>query len=130
MKVAIPDWNGMVSPVFDVARRLVVITLRHGRQANRREAALSDANPAARTERLTELGVDVLICGAISWPLEAMLTAAGVRVVPHVCGTVEEVLQAFASGQLNDQRFRMPGCPGGRNRRRGRRGRRWYPFPA
>jgi predicted Fe-Mo cluster-binding NifX family protein len=56
------------------------------------------------------LGVDVLICGAISAPLRAVLAAEGVRVIPNRCGFVEEVLRAFLSGELTEQAFLMPGC--------------------
>ena len=71
--------------------------------------------------RLAELGVDVLVCGAISWPLEALLTASGIRVIPLVCGGVEEMVRAFRGGTLGDERFTMPGCCRKRRRRNRRR---------
>ena len=120
MKVAIPTWNGRVSPVFDVAKRLVVVKLEGDREVSREEAVIEETPLAARAKRVGELGVNVLICGAISMPLEAILVSAGVRVIPHTCGTVEEVIQAFASGQLTDETFLMPGCCGRRGRFRGR----------
>jgi predicted Fe-Mo cluster-binding NifX family protein len=58
----------------------------------------------------------VLICGAISRPLEAMLLSAGVEVIPQTCGPVEEVLKAFMSGKLTEKAFLMPGCCGRRRR--------------
>ena len=120
MKVAIPTWNSRVSPVFDVAKRLLVVTLDGDGEVGRAEAALQETQLAARVKRVMQLGVDVLICGAISMPLEAMLASAGMRVIPHTCGTVEEVLQAFASGRLTDATFLMPGCCGRRRCFRGR----------
>ena len=120
MKVAIPTWTGRVSPVFDVAKRLLVVELKGDGQVNREEAAIEEAQLLPRAKRVAQLGVDVLICGAISMPLEAMLVSAGVRVIPHTCGMVEEVLQAFASGRLTDKTFLMPGCCGRRRRFRGR----------
>ena len=116
MRVAIPTWIDRVSPVFDVARRLVVVTLGGDRQVKREEAAIEAADLAARVARVTQLGVDVLICGAISMPLEAMLASAGIRVIPHKCGRVEDIVVAFASGQLTDETFLMPGCCGRRGR--------------
>ena len=120
MKVAIPTWTGRVSPVFDVARLLLVVDIDDGTEVFRDEAILEETQLVPRTRRVTQLGVDVLICGAISMPLEAMLVSAGVRVIPHTCGTVEEVFQAFASGRLTDKAFLMPGCCGRRRRFRGR----------
>jgi predicted Fe-Mo cluster-binding NifX family protein len=121
MRVAVPNWTDRVSPVFDVARRLLVVDFGGGGEVSRQEAAIDDTELAGRANRVLQLGVDVLICGAISMPLEAMLASAGVRVIPHTCGTVEEVLRAFASGRLTDERFLMPGCCGRRRRFRGRR---------
>jgi predicted Fe-Mo cluster-binding NifX family protein len=120
MNVAIPVWSERVSPVFDVAQRLLVVGVEEGREIARREHGISVAMPGQRARQVAELGVNVLICGAISRPLEAMLYAAGVRVVPQICGSCEEVLQAWLAGALDRPCFLMPGCRGGGWRRQGR----------
>ena len=122
MKIAITNHDGRISPVFDVARRLVLVDVEQGREAARKEEVLDQANPAARAHRIAEIGVDVLICGAISRPLQDMLTSSGVQMTPWVCGSVEEVLQAFLCGRLSDASFLMPGCCGRRRRVHGHRG--------
>jgi predicted Fe-Mo cluster-binding NifX family protein len=119
MRVAVSTWSGRVSPVFDVAKHLLLVDLDGEAQSGREEAAIVETEPVARAGRVAQLGVDVLICGAISVPLEAMLISAGVRVIPHTCGPVDEVLQAFAGGRLTDGAFLMPGCCGRRRRFRG-----------
>ncbi len=119
MKVSIPTWAGRVSPVFDVAKQLLVVTIEEGHESSREQAAIEETQMPARVKRITQLGVDVLICGAISVPLEAMLASAGVRVIPHTCGAVEEIIQAFESGRLKDEKYLMPGCCGRRRRFRG-----------
>ena len=125
MKVAVPRWTGRVSPVFDVAKRLLVVEIERGIEVSRNEARIEERELLSRAKHVAQLGVNVLICGAISLPLEAMLASAGVRVIPHTCGPVEHVLRAFVSGSLTDQAFLMPGCCGrGRQlRHRHRRGR-------
>jgi predicted Fe-Mo cluster-binding NifX family protein len=128
MRIAIPTWRGRVSPVFDVARRLLLVDSENGQPVRQEEVALEEAGLTARAGRLVELAADVLICGAISRPLEAMLVAAGVRVIPQTCGPVEQVLRAFVSGQMTDEAFLMPGCCGRRRRLR-RRGRGGGPRP-
>ena len=122
MKVAITNHDGRVSPVFEVARRLEVVEVEQDREAARKEEVLDQANPAARVQRIAKMGVDVLICGAISRPLEDMLTSSGVQVTPWVCGSVEEVLQAFISGHLDESSFLMPGRCGRRRRSHGHPG--------
>lgn len=123
MRLAITTWNGRISPVFDVAKRLLLVDLDRGAELGRHEAPLEDAEVAVRASHVLSLGVDTLICGAISRPLEQILASAGVNVIPRTCGPVEEVLRAFTSGQLTEQAFLMPGCCR-RRRSRGGRARR------
>lgn len=126
MRIAIPIADDRVSPVFDVARQLLLVDAEQGAEAGRTEQVLEEDSLELRARRLAELGVNVLICGAISRPLESMLGAAGVEVIPQTCGQVNEVLGTFLSGQLVGDALVMPGCCGRRRRFRGgrRRGRR------
>jgi len=121
-RVAIPSWKGRVSPVFDVARELVVVDTAGGPQA-RWTVPFSGSLMTQRVRRLKELGIEVVICGGISNALRAMTEAAGVRVMPWMSGPVDEVLAAYLSGSLGDGRFTMPGSPGPKGPRyRGGRG--------
>ena len=120
VKVAIPTWTGRISPVFDVAKRLLIVEFQGNGEVSREETPIEETHVSARAQRVTQLGVNVLICGAISMPLEATLVSAGVRVIPFTCGSVGEILRAFASGQLTDEMFLMPGCCGRRRRFHGR----------
>ena len=108
--IAIPHFQGRVSPVFDVASRLTVVRVKGRVELERREVTLFEAQPDRITRSLVELDVDVLICGAISQMLERMLHRAGVRVVAQVCGEVEAVLQAFLDRTLDAPEFSLPGC--------------------
>lgn len=119
LRIAIPQWQGRVSPVFDVAGSLLVVDFEDGREVRREEVRLVRADAVDRTAELARLGAEVLICGAISAPLEARLAAAGVQVIGFVCGAVEDVLAGFASGELASPAFLMPGCRG-RRRQQGR----------
>jgi predicted Fe-Mo cluster-binding NifX family protein len=131
MRVGIPTWDGHVSPVLDVARHLLVVDVEGNTEVSRNEAELAQARLGARAEQIRRLGVEVLICGAVSWPLEAMLASSGVRVIPQICGPVKDVLRAFLVGQLPNEAFLMPGCCGRRRRFRGGRrgGGRWGMSP-
>ncbi len=120
MNVAIPTLEDRVSPVFDVAQAVVLVELDGDQELGRQTVPLHSQDVARRVAELSQHGVHVLICGAISRPLEATLGAAGIRVIPQTCGPVEEVLRAFVAGQLNDQAFLMPGCCGRRRHRGGR----------
>lgn len=107
--------------MLDVARRLLLVEIAGGVEVSRSEVELGEITVPARARRIRELGVQVLICGAVSWPLEAMLASAGMQVIPQTCGGVDEVLGAFLSGGLAGGGFLMPGCCGRRRRFRGGR---------
>ena len=120
MRLAIPVWNDRVSPVFDTAGRLLLLDLADGVERGRQVVEVAQASsPAERAKRLAELGVNVLVCGAISRPLAGCVSAAGIAIVPWVAGPVEEVLRAYLVGKLSEPRWRMPGCGARRQRHRG-----------
>lgn len=120
MRIAIPQWQSRVSPVFDVAENLLLIEVADTHEVGRREVSLTTTDPTRRARQVAQLPADVLICGAISWPLEVALRSAGVQVISQICGQVDEVMRSFLLGDLDNDAFRMPGCCG--RRRRGRRG--------
>ena len=126
MKVAIPVWNGCVSSAFDFAHRLLVVDIENAKVVESSEVELSAESLPQRAVNLKNLGVDVLICGAISRALACMVTACGIEVLAFVTGRVDDVLRAYLTGQLVKPQFTMPGCwPGARKDFRGwRRGRR------
>jgi len=109
MKIAIPHWQGRVSPVFDVSDGLLVIDIKDGRQVRRESIILCRSDPFARAKEVADLGAEVLLCGAVSHVLERALMGAGVEVFSFICGDLEAVLDAFLRGQLDDDRFLMPG---------------------
>ena len=121
MKVAVSAWEGRVSPVFDTARQIRCFDVDAGVGRLTGEAELSSDEPQAKLKKLQELGVSVLLCGAVSRPLAAILSATGIRLVPFLAGEVEEIVNAFAVGRLEGMCFHMPGCCGQARRHRGGR---------
>lgn len=124
-----PVSQDRISPVLDTAARLLLITRRQGKEVARKEFVLAPSPIELVARSVAELHVDVLLCAALSEPLLRELEKRGVRVRPHVCGQVEEVLHAFCCRQLRRKEFRMPGCwgptfqsGGGRRRRTVRAG--------
>ena len=127
MKIAIPIYNDSVSNVFDFAHRLLLVEIENGKETNRSEIALESRVLLQRVEQLKSFEVEVLVCGAISRVLTNMVTTSGIQVLPYVTGQVDDVLQAYLTGQLVQPQFTMPGCwPGARKgfgRRSGQGGR-------
>lgn len=126
MKIALPQWQDRVSPVFDVAERILLVDSSGEKEPTRQEAELHATEPRARAAELVGLGTEVLLCGAISRPMEWAIHATGIEVISQICGKVDEVLSAFLEDRLDEPDFAMPGCRrrGGRPCRTRRRGRR------
>ena len=123
MKVALTVWEGRISPVFDVSREALVLTVEDGVVAALRNENIDTSTPAQKVDRLMVLGIETLVCGAISEPLHCELTNKGVSVFGFVAGEIDEVVATFLAGELPTPALSMPGCYGRRNRFRGKRGR-------
>jgi predicted Fe-Mo cluster-binding NifX family protein len=107
MRLAVPIWDGRVSPVLDVARRVLLVEVIGGEATFQREHVLDHPDPVSA---LAELGVDVLVCGALSHELEERLLATGIEVVAEVRGEVQEVVRAYLDGAPMRRGLAMPGC--------------------
>ena len=114
MLIAVPNCQGRVSPVFDVAARLVLVRLKGEAELERRDVVLFEKQPDGIVRSLGELGIQVLICGAISQGLQVALEQAGIRVLAQICGGLDSVIAAYRRGTLGQPEFTMPGCCGRR----------------
>ncbi|MEW5722680.1 MAG: NifB/NifX family molybdenum-iron cluster-binding protein [Thermodesulfobacteriota bacterium] len=118
MKAAFSIWKDRIAPVFDVTPRVCLVEAEAGRIVRETEADLPDGSPAAGAAWLAGRGVDSLVCGAISRPVQAVVSAHGVRVIGFIAGELRVIIQGWLEGRLEQGGFAMPGCRG-----RGGRGR-------
>lgn len=113
--------------MLDGCKHLMVLDIDDGKEVKRDEVELAETYLPFKARRIAELRLDVLICGAVSRPLAAMLTSSGTSLVGWVNGDVEDVLNAFFNGELDTTDFAVlpviSGCRGGRRFRRGRHAR-------
>jgi len=120
MKVALTVWNGRISPVFDVSRKILLLDIHNGIVTGRREETFGETDPVRKARKLVEWEVRKLICGAISRPLAGLFATYGIRTIPFIAGDAEEVIEAYLARKLPNRRMAMPGCHGiGRRRFRG-----------
>jgi predicted Fe-Mo cluster-binding NifX family protein len=110
MKLAIPVSSGRIATVFDFAHELLVIECSGSQEIRRSAVPLHNAIPGNRAKLLSFLGVQVLICGAISRWLARQITAFGIEIIPQVSGPVKDALACYLRGQLGDSEFLLPGC--------------------
>jgi hypothetical protein len=98
MKVVLAIDGDRISPVLDAARCFLLVTARPDGALIHRKEIITDEGPVTKAKSIIELGGTILICGAISWPLEVILTSAGMRVKINFCGPMDEVLEVFLQG--------------------------------
>ena len=128
MKIAVAIWNERISPVFDVARQIILFDVQNGKIVAQRSETLPGNEPAGQVMRMAEIAPDTLICGAVSVSLAGMLEARGIRLISFISGAVEEVMAAYLTGSLPNPAFSMPGCCGRRGRfRHGARRGQYFP---
>ena len=121
VKIALTVWQGRISPVFDSARTLLIADVESGIVVDRHYESLGLELPFSRAEKLSELGAEVLICGAISRIFANVVETNGIQIIPFINGNVNSVLDAYLKGLLLMPPFQMPGC--GMRRRKQFRGR-------
>lgn len=106
--------------MFDSARQIRVIQLSTEEVLEAPDRLLDEGGYHEKVSTLLRLGVQELLCGAVSNEFRLLLEGAGIVVHSFLAGDVIEVLEAWRNGNLEDSRFAMPGCCC-RQRRRVRR---------
>lgn len=107
MKITIPVYENRIAPSFDYSQRALLLTLEGSKEIKREEILLKGLNSLQKVIRLSDLGVEVLICGAVSAFAMRMLVNNRISVIPWINGEVERIIKLYIQGQFNGQRFRM-----------------------
>ena len=113
MRIAIPIWEGKISPVLDTASKLLIIEDKTQNESSRFETNLIEQDISQRCSFIRGLDLDVLICGAVSRQFSEMLKACGIKIISGISGPVEDVLEAYLQGVLLHSGFFMPGSKRG-----------------
>jgi predicted Fe-Mo cluster-binding NifX family protein len=120
MKAAFSYMDNRIAPVFDTARNILVVEAVSRKIMSESKDVIADNLPVQKAIHFVEMGVDSLVCGAISRPLYDIIVAYGIQVAPFIAGDLRQVVVAWTNGRLREKRFAMPGC-GGIGRQRFRR---------
>lgn len=110
MKTAFTVWNDRIAPLFDVAGKIHVVESEAGNITAQTRVCLDDPLPALKIRRLADLGVQMLVCGAISRSARNMVTDYGIELVAYINGDLDTVIDAWQHDQLRTDVLRMPGC--------------------
>lgn len=109
MNVAITVWDNRISPVFDSAETLLIARISETEVVDRQTRLFQAGMFDRFVQLLSELEVQVLICGALCAGPARILEAQGVNVISFMTGDALEILDRYVRGKDLAQ-FAMPGC--------------------
>jgi predicted Fe-Mo cluster-binding NifX family protein len=100
---------GRVSPVLDACTQLILLEPDKKQETARRMIPVTGASIFERSRQIDKLGIGVIICGTVSDAFCNLLKDVGIDLVFGIAGDVDEVIDAYFSGSLDQPEFRMPG---------------------
>jgi predicted Fe-Mo cluster-binding NifX family protein len=103
-------WQGRIAPVFDESKQIQLVQVETGQIVRHQIEYLPELLPIQRALALVNFGVDELICGAISKPLQQMIEGQSIKVIPFISGDLHEVVSAWLEHRLMEAQYIMPGC--------------------
>ncbi len=110
MMVALTIWEDRISPVFDSSNTLMVARIKDNGVTKKHVELFQPQKPWQLVERLREIRVRVLICGAISMDPAVAIEMGGIRLIPFIGGITEEILDAVSRDFSIIDSFLLPGC--------------------
>ena len=112
MKLALPQHDGRVSPVFDSAGSLLLVEVGASGERTETVHALTGLTPIMRIDLLSRLGATTLLCAGILRMTAQCAEDAGIEVLDGIVGSTAEVIEAYLSGTIEGPGFSMPGSRG------------------
>lgn len=110
MITALTVWENRISPVFDSSHTLLVAQIENNEIINRHLEPFNPNLPSQLADRLNAIGVEILICGAISQLPAYIIEVIGIELIPFITGNTDEVLENLTKNQPIVPEFLMPGC--------------------
>ncbi len=120
MRIAIPMFGTRVSPRFDNAPSLMIVSASDGAILDRSIESMDDIYGQHRIGLLSGGGAEVLLCGGIRRCDYFAILDAGIEIYPGLMGEAEDVLDAFLQGRLPKGEVSGPPISVGPRRRRKR----------
>ena len=116
MILGIATAQNRISPVFDCAEHFSIFYIENGIVKQREDCRIPATTYMEKLATLNQLGVECIICGAISRELLDIVILHGIEILPWISGDVEEILHAFCNDGIADTKYSMPGCLKGQRR--------------
>lgn len=99
-RIAIALFGNRVSPRFDCAPAFRVAETDAGKILNSEDISAEKWNVWDRIKKLSELGVETLICGGIDGFCAQQISEHGIRIYSWITGEAEDAITCLIRGQL------------------------------
>ena len=116
--IALPVYKERISPLLDVAKKFAVYEIDDGEI---RQKIIAEVHPDDEVERfgkLKEMGVSLIIGGAVSSFVSEIINAKGIRLISWINGSVDNVIENYLEDGLKLLRSSSSACPHNRRQRR------------
>lgn len=108
--IAIPLHQSRVAPVLDWCSTILLIPKNAGKSWDDGERLSVKTNVFDLLRLLRSMDVSPIICGALSPNALRYGQHLGLELICGISGAIDEVVAAYRAGELDQPRFRLPGC--------------------
>lgn len=102
MKIAVTTQGNQIFQHFGKCPTFTVFSAEGGAIQGKTAIDASQNGHAALAGFLNDSGVDVVICGGIGDGAKQMLSEAGIKLISGIEGNIENAVNAYLSGNLDD----------------------------
>ncbi|PKL17908.1 MAG: hypothetical protein CVV49_08630 [Spirochaetae bacterium HGW-Spirochaetae-5] len=110
--IAMPVFEERISPLLDVSERFVLFEVKNKRVTQRIVINVNAETDRMRIQKLKELGVALIISGAVSRFLSFIISDIGIRHISWISGPVDEAIESFLNGTLEPVQPKGGSCGG------------------
>lgn len=115
--IAVPVYQERVSPLLDVAKKFAVYEIIAGEIKQKIIADIHSDDEAERFGKLKEIGVSLIIGGAVSSFISELINTKGIRLVSWISGPVDDIIELYLKDELKSVQGKNFTCRRGRKRR-------------
>jgi predicted Fe-Mo cluster-binding NifX family protein len=108
--IAIPLHQSRVAPVLDWCSTILLIPKNAGKSWHDGEQLTIKTNVFDLLRLLQSKDASPVICGALSPHALRYGQHLGLDFICGISGAIDEVVEAYQAGELDQPRFRLPGC--------------------
>lgn len=96
--------------MFDAAGTLLVVRIENQKILEKKYISFEPGSPTKLIRLLSDLQVNVLVCGAISTKPANLIIKSNIKLLSFVTGNTYQLLNTLAKKETLEKNFMMPGC--------------------